>query len=50
MEISNLYIYPFTEHTMPLCRFNDRLQQFDHVNMVGFSIDSLAKKFRDVSK
>lgn len=31
MEISNLYIYPFTEHTMPLCRFNDRLQQFDHV-------------------
>ena len=31
MEISNLYIYPFTEHTMPLCRFNDRLQQFGHV-------------------
>lgn len=31
MEISNLYIYPFTERMMPLCRFSNSVYQFDHV-------------------
>lgn len=31
MAVSNLYIYPFTERMMPLCRFSNSVYQFDHI-------------------